>query len=264
MIKNIAELESSLKLKEGTLSDAINSESEVEIEMPTLVIRTTEEDEAWTGNLKTEFHKAGREIAIKEARTDEGLEFEGKTMKNFATALRAKVQKEFSIEPNARIKELETDNETLRTNFSTLETTLKDTKATYKAEGMTRSINADIEKALPADGLTIPRRAVGTLFKDMFEIGVDEDGLGFLKKDGKILKDELTAARLIIADVMPEFLTDYTKAAEGGAGGSDQTGGATGSMDAFNKEMAANNIGVGSAPYNREMTKRINDKTLKV
>jgi hypothetical protein len=263
-IVNLKELEGSLNLKEGTLKSAFESETEETIDISTLSIRTIEDDETRTANLKTEYHTAGREIAIKTAREDYGLDFQGKNMENLMSAIKTKVLAEANVEPSAKIKELTADNEKLKSNIEGLQTEVNDGKILFAKQKTQSSIASMIDGAIQGD-LTISKDDAALLFKNKFGTELNEGGKLLISQNGEVMKNTTTLDPVGITDVMTDFLSAYTKKVEGGAGGTDQTGGGKeGTMDAFNKEMANSSVTIGSQPYNEEMAKRLGAGTLKV
>ena len=261
-IENISDLEKSLRLPEGTIKTAIESAEPIKVEIPDLKIFTNEEDEARINNLKTQFHTAGREIAIKTAREQHGLDFQGKTIDNLLDSYKAKVLAEAKVEPNTKIEELMQDNGKLKSNIATLEQTLETTKKSIQIENQSRLINEKISSSITGE-LILPKEDIITIFKSKYATEITDDNKVVFKKDGEVLKNERTLDPLGVEDVMKGFLTPYIKGATGGAGAGDNTGGAGQSnLQKFNKEMESKSIKVGSSDYNREMQKRISDKTL--
>jgi hypothetical protein len=75
--------------------------------------------------------EAGEEMFIKDIRTEEKLEFEGKTKANLLTALKTKYQKEAGTEPTKRITELEADNTKLKALVTETEEKLKNESVNF-------------------------------------------------------------------------------------------------------------------------------------
>ena len=266
MIENITDLEKSLKLKEGTLKEAIENKESVKIELPSLVVRTAEEDEQYLTNLKneykTEYHTAGREIAIKEARKELGLEFEGKTMNNLLEAYKNNILKEAKVEPSKKIEELTNDANALRANLTEMQKKFEQKEAEFKAEGSKREINTRLSANIKGE-LTLPTEDVLTLFNSKFSTELNDEGKVIIKKNGEVLKNKTTMNPLGIEDVMPDFLAPFAKKASGGAGGEDEGGQVKkGSLEAFYKEMEKAGTAIGSEAFQKEMANRIKNKTL--
>ncbi len=264
-IENLNDLEKSLKLPEGTLKAAIDNTENVKIEIPALVIRTTEEENTLRTNLKTEFGNAAVEIAIKKAREEHKLEFNGKTMDNLLKAYETKALAEAKIEPVKKIQELESDLGTLRTNVSTLQGQLVEKDNQFKAEKQKYETDNLISSKITGD-LVLPKEDVALIFKSKHSVELDETGKRVIKRGDEVLKHPTTLSPLTIDEVMKDFLPAYLKGPGGGAGGEDEPGAGskTGSMAAFEKEMSKKEIYAGSSAFNQEMNKRIKEKTLVV
>ena len=264
-IENIKELESSLKLEEGTIQKAIDNEKDVKVEVPEgLVIRTKEEEETFMNNkqteFKTEFHTAGREIAIKDARKEHGLEFEGKTMENLLTAFKAKTLADAKVEPTKKIEELEGSLTKLRGDLTTKDEEIETLNSTFKAEKQKTEKNTRVSSHIKGD-LTIGKDDALTLFNNKFQTELTDEGALIIKKDGKVLKDKLESPR-DLEDVMKEFLTPFAKPASGGAGGGDDPGSGTGtsSLEKFTKKLEKEGIKATSLEFQEKMNKAIRDK----
>jgi len=267
-IENIKELESSLKLEEGTLENAIKNEESVKVDLQEgLVIRTKEEEETLMSNkqneFKTEFHTAGREIAIKEAKRALGLEFEGKTMDNLLDAHKRSVLEEAKVEPTKKIEELEGSLTKLRGDLTTKEEEIETLNRTFKAEKQKTEINSRVSANIKGD-LTIGKDDALTLFNNKFQTELTDEGALLVKKDGKVLKDNLESPRGV-EDIMKEFLTPFAKPNEGGTGGGDEggsSGAATSNLEKFTKKLEKEGIKSNTLEFQERMGKAIADKTL--
>ena len=272
-IKNIEELEKFVKLEEGqSLKALMESEDEVSIELDgTLKVRTAEDEEAFVNNLKTEFKKAGEEIAVKEVRNELGLEFQGKTVKNLANALSEKVKAdtlaEAKIEPDAKIQELTADKEALVS---------KNQELTNQVSALTQEKN-NIESGFKLDTALKSKMAADSLlskedrldlFKKRYNPSYNEEGQLLLHKDGQVMKNDTTRDPIGLDEVMSDFDKAYLKEVKpaGGNGGGDDPAGGGGSdqMESFTKEMKAAGHEPGSLEFAQEMNKRLTNGTLKV
>ena len=260
-IENMAQIETSLGLAEGTLQEAIASADATTIEIPTgkfydtdkFVIKTLEENETFLKNTRAEANTAGLE---------KGYSFEGKTLENLMKAHGDKVLKEAGTEPSAKIEELTGDLATLKG----LNIGLQGTIDTMTSDGLLkdnqRKIDGNIFASIEGE-LTLSKSQVATLFKSEYEV-VEEDGKQLIKKGGVTLKDAVLEP-LTLADIMPKFLEPFAKKIEGGGGGDDTKGaGKEGTLVAFIKEMEASGKPQGSEAFGLEMNKRIGDKTLSI
>jgi hypothetical protein len=262
-IENLSVIEQTLQLPEGTLKQAIESQEVVKIELPELVVLKKEEDSLRIENLKSTFQKQGADFLIKEAKQKFGLEFEGKSIDKFAESLKVKALQEAQINPDSKVKELQSDIEKLRNNLLEKDNLIQNIEQTYKKKEAQTFIDSTLNKAINVE-TTIPKEDVLQLLKSKFEIDLEENKIIF-KKNGEVLKNEKTLSPKTIEEVMTEFLPTYTKqGATGGKGEGNQTGNRNAtSMDLFNEEMKNKSINVGSEAYNRELQTRLANKTLK-
>ncbi|MGR3221307.1 MAG: hypothetical protein ACUZ8H_16040 [Candidatus Anammoxibacter sp.] len=265
MIKNITDLEKSLKLKEGTLTEAIKSEDEVEVPISELVIRTKEEEESRNTNLKSESRTVGIEMAVKKVRTDLGLEFTGKTAENLAEAVKIKTLEDAKIEPDKKILDLEKDKADLQKNIVGLGQDLEKQKSLFVAEKNTRKIDEQILKSINKE-TTIPKANILTLFKAEYGTALNDKEVVEISKHGEVLKDKTTLNTKSIDEIMTDYLTPYLKKAGGGAGEGDdpKNKGKAGTMEAFIETQEKLGNKPGTEKFNREMQSAISDKTLKV
>lgn len=268
-IKNLNELEKFVVLEDGkTLTDILASEEEVELKLnDDLVIRTKEEAETLETNIKNEnFVKGettGRELVLKEMKETLKLDFEGRKDPNkFIEAFKVHVLKDAAIEPSAKIDELTKDITSLQTQL----TESKNSFTTLQEQGQIKdqqlSIDNMILKELP-DKTTITKADMLTIFKSRNEMELTEGKLTF-KKNGETLKDDLKNP-LGIESIVKTFSQDFMVKVNGGGDGNDETGNAQqGSLKAFQEEMKDNNIPAGSMEFNRELQKRVANKTLTI
>lgn len=261
-IENLKDLEEKLKLPDGTLKAAIDNTENVKIAIPELLVFTKDEDATRVQNLKNEAKTAGVEIAIKEARTSLGLDFQGKTMENLLNAHKEKVVKEAGIAPDAKVTELTKDNGLLKENLNTLQGQFDTFKTSVGLEKQQNEINNHVLSKIPAN-ITIDKGDMLTLFNSRFQTEKTVDGKIVFKKDGAVLKNTTTLDPLSAEEVLSTFVTPYLKKPEGGAGGVDDPGNnKPGSLAAFEKEMKDKGVNSGSLEFNQEMAKRITNKTL--
>lgn len=265
-IGNIADLEKSLKLGEGSLQAAIDNKDSVDIEIPVLVIRTPDEDEELTANMKKEFHTAGREIAIKEARNELGLDFQGKTMANLLNAHKDLVLKDSAVEPNEKIKGLQSDLDAVRNSFESQTADFDLFKNETKKAQSLNKINDQILGSMEGE-FSLVKSDLLTLFNAKHSSQINEDGKLEFSQNGTVLKNDTTRSLLNVQEVVSAFTKDFAKNTQkpgGGGGGDDKGGGSQSSMEKFIKEMEGNNIAPGGSEFNEEMQKRINAGTLKL
>jgi len=260
-VENLNAIEKALHLPEGSLQTAIESQDVIKIELPELEIFKKEDYNTRIENLKGTFQTQGRDFQIKEAKETYGLDFEGKTIDKFADALKAKFLKESSIEPDSRVKELQTDLEKLRANLAEKDVTISNINESFKKKETQRSINDTLLSKINIE-TSIPKEDILLILKSKYEIDLEGDKMVF-KKDGEVLKNQTTLNPLGVDDIFNEFLPTYAKEATGGKAKGDNTGSyKAGTIDAFTDEMNKKGIRSGSQEFNNEMQKRIKEKTL--
>lgn len=265
MIENLTDLEKSLHLPDGSLDKAIKSADAVKIVLPELIILTKSDDDARINNLKTEFKTAGLEIGVKEARTKYGLDFTGKTIDNFAEALKTKILSEAKIEPDKKVTEITNDLNIMRSNFDKATKDFNDLKVSFIAKENERKINDSVFSKIP-ENTTITKEDIATIFKSKYKMDLADNGSIVFKNGGdEILKNQTTLNPLTMDEVMTQFISPYIKPASGGAGAGDAAGaGKAGTLEAFGKEMIDKGVKENTQAFNLEMSKRIKDGTLKL
>lgn len=268
MIENVKELETKLGLAEGTLQEAIASDDAKTIELPkgTLVdkemhtIRSNEDHEIFVNNLKTEQKTAGLEMAIKDYKRDNNLDFEGKTIENLIKATNTKALSDANIDPDKKIEGYINDIEVLQS----------------KSKGWEDRYNAEVSKGeLQTTQLTNDKSILSHM-KGEFSMSTDrmlnvfnsehtlsrENGTQVVMKGGEIMKDE-NRSPMALEAVVNGFSKEFAKNPEGGSGGGDSTGGSKGgSLDKFKKQQEDAGNSYTSLAYKQAEAKAIADGTL--
>lgn len=267
-LTNINDIEKALKLEEGSLAAAISSEEEVNISIPkNLVIRTSDEVELREKNLKETSKQAGIEIAIKNARNDLGLEFEGKTMDNLLSAYKDKLTDELTSEPNALIDGLKKDKEKFQSilkekdnQIETLNNSITSIKNQSVIESSVIRAFGNVTEGVKT---SIPTQDIRDLFLLKNKIDI-QDGKTVVIKDGEVIQDPTTLEPVSLDSVAGEFIKSYIQTPTGGKGGTDNPNGTGTDFDAFQKEMTDKGIQTGSEKYNTIMNERIASGTLSI
>ena len=134
-LSNIKAVAEAAGLSEDSLREAITSEEDVTLEVPTdRVVKTKEEFETYTANLKKEHGNASVEMAIKGVRNELGLDFKGKTMENLMGAYKEHILSEASVEPNEKITKLESELGEFRTKLEERNNSFTELENKYKRE----------------------------------------------------------------------------------------------------------------------------------
>jgi len=261
MIKNLNEIEQSLGIEAGKLTEMISSEDELTVDLSSKVIFNKDDYETRINNIKKETSNAAVEIAIKNARKDLGLDFQGKTMENLLNTYKEKIEAESKIEPEERYSKLKTEFEKLQDVSKGFQEKYTGLEQTVKKQSQDREINTKLLKSIP-ENITIPKDDVLAILKTRNEFNIGEDGFEIIK-DGVVLRNETTRNPLSVDEYMQSFIKPYLKPVEGGKGDDGGKGQAkAGSFEAFEKEMS--DKGFNSQEMSLEMQKRIKDGTLKI
>jgi hypothetical protein len=266
MIKNIAEIEVSLGLEAGKLTEMISSDEEHELDLNEIVVLPKATYTERIENIKKETSTTTKEILVKKMRNEFGLEFEGKTEDNLITAFKTKLEKvkeEAVTDPEKRYVDLKTDFEKLQSNFAKAEQEKTDLLDGFKKKEQENEIKSEFFKYVPDNTLV----SKATIFTEATQQGFTfaiEDGKKVIKdSSGEIVKDEKTFSPLPYKDWVSNFVTPYLSKAAGGNGGSDEPGsGKAGSFEAFEKEAEKN--GWNATQRNEKMQERIKNGTLKL
>lgn len=260
-IKNISEIEQSLGIEAGKLKEKINDEKEHTVDLSDLVIKSKTDHETLITNTKKESGKAAVEIAVKTARKDNELEFEGKTMKNLLESFKTKVETDAKVAPNKKYDLLKVDFDKRGELLTDSQGKFTELETSIKQERQVREVDNKLLAEIP-DNITIPKGDVLAILRSKHKFNIGEDGMEIMGNDGKPMKTE-NLDLLAPKDFMVDFIKPYLKPVEGGGGEGEGEGDDTpGGYDAFEKEMETKNI-TGEA-LNEEMSKRIEAGTLKM
>lgn len=264
-VENIEQIEESLGIEKGKLTEMITSEENHTIDLTPLVIEKKAVYEERISNIKKEEFKHGQEKFFKTVRDSFGLDVTGKTPENLIEGLKSFVETEKEkggAEPEEKYKTLKSDFEKLQGNLTAKETEFTNFKQTVEKEKETSEIKSAFTKHIPANTLVAPT----TIFVEAREKGYSfekEEGNIVVKLNGEIQKDEKTLSPISVETFVKSFVTPYVGKVEGGGGGGDDVpAGKAGSFEAFEKE--AEKAGWTSTEMNEIMSKRIKDGSLKM
>lgn len=227
-----------------------------------VIIRTEEEDTAFQNNLKQTAKTAGLEIAIKDARTKLGLNFDGKTIDNLIDAVKLKAIEDAKIEPNEQLKAKEKDIETLKTTISTLTNEKESAFNQLKSFKNETIVNNSLLSVIP-ENVVLPKSDLLLILKNKFNFEADENGKILVKKDGEVLKNTTTLDPIPPKEIITKFFEEnptYLKGVEGGAGGGDS--GANGgkmTVDKYVEQAQKDGKNVNSEEFIKELEQKIKD-----
>ena len=220
--ETIKQLESLLNI--SNLSDAISSTEEVEITVPTGILYTEEEISTLKNNEYKSGKEKGVEMAVKEVKEKQGLDFQGKTVDGLLDAFKKKVLDDAKIEPAEKVKELEGKLTTLQKTVGEYEQQL----SAKDSEVASVKINTELYKYIPQFGENAPALDQDDIIEMMRRKGLEfklEGGKVVAYKDGQKQTEKLSND-LPVKDVVTGFLKERKLIVEeqtpGGRGGSDK------------------------------------------
>jgi len=275
-IKNLLSiLTQTTKLPEADIKAAIENTEEVELTVPKLVVRTEADEASLQESIKLE-KKASWDGAVEttekrlvQAELDAiglptALEQKGKTLANLRDIYKSHFVKEAGIAPDKRVKELESDLEKMRGNYSTLEGQFNEFKTKAAQEAEVRQLDSMIAASLPEKTeFVIPMTDLMLIVKNRQRFKMDNGIAVGLDQAGEVIKNTTDLKPKAVTEIVHELVKPYIKPVTGGSGKADEKGGgATGSYEAFVKEMEARNITEGSVEFNAEAKRRLEAKTL--
>ena len=262
-IENLAALEQSVGLEPGKLAEMISSEENHNLSLDDYVIKPKTDYDSYITNIKKESGTASLEIAIKNARNELGLDFQGKTMDNLLKSYAAKVESDAKVDPNKKYDALKTDFEKVQGNLTEWEQKYTSLEQNIAKEKNQRVIKNTLLKEIP-DNTSIDKEDILAILMARNEFNVGENGFEIIK-DGQVLKNDSNLNPVTANEFMKSFITPYLKKTEGGAGGSDSSGGGKEtSFESFNKRMEAQSINIGSEAYNEALAEGMSKGTIKM
>lgn len=255
-----------IEIDDNTLKEALEKQTQVELPKPqSLIIRTNEEEEAYKNNLRNEAKQTGVEITIKEYREKLGLSFDGKNMDAFTEAYKKKILDDAKIEPDAKVKTLESDIEKLRTNIQTIQSEKEKVESQFQTFKTGMQIQSELGAIIPANTV-IPKDDMLTIIKNKYDFKI-ENGKTVVVQNGEVLKNPTTLEPLAPKDAIDRFFMDnptYINKSGGAGGGDSGSGGGKISLDKFIEEMKNKGIAPNSEAFNNEMNERIKAGTIEM
>jgi len=265
-----------LEINSDELKSALESEEQSFEIQSDFVLRSKEEEETYTTNLRKEGTTIGAEIGRKELLKSLGIEGEGlhksdeKSLDSINSFIADKVNAELegaNIEPNKKVEELSKDLETLRSSLLEKDSLMKTVSDEFLNYKKNQTITSKVSDLIP-ENTVIPKKSIMKLMLDDIKLDVNENNAIYgLGEDGQPLKDEhlnLLGADKIISNYF-DANPHYLKSPNGGAGGKDSgSGSSRQSLESFTKEMTDAGHSPNSESFNQIMTNRIKSGTLDV
>lgn len=271
-IENIQEIEKILRLKEGSLVEAITKEESVKIEIPTLEVFTPDEIKTRDSRTYGAGKDAEREMTIRDKAKELNLTVEKLTIDSLLEAHKELVKKELGASDNELQKTLiEKDNKikSLLTVNSEYEAKLKDTESNYinklnQIEINEKNINTlnSILGKNPAAKLNINKEDAVVLFNNIYSVKKTTEGLEVFKGEIRLENDK-TFNPIPLDEVWDSFLKEKNLIkVEGGSGDGNEGRSNKRTMDAFIKEMESKGINPNSEKFSNELNKRVSNKEI--
>lgn len=212
------------EVSDEQITKAIEDKTELKLDSD-VVIREKDEETKFIENTREEARKIGVEIAVKEARTKLGLNFEGKkTLDNLLDAVTAKTLEDAKIEPEQKVKELQKDIETLKGTIGSITGERDSIKTDFHRFKSDSLVNTTIASMIP-ENTTLPKDDMILLLKNKMQFEVNESNAIIVKgSNGEVMKNTTTLDPLQPKEVIQSFFDShpvYLKGASGGAGGGD-------------------------------------------
>ena len=265
-----------VEIPDADLTKAIEDKADkIDVKMEGVTIRTTEQESTFVENTKKLGFADGAEIGRKNVLKGMGLEANG-AHKSDDTAIKALTDwskgevdtalTDAKIEPNDKIKTLNSDLEGVRANLLTSQQETKDAVSNHNAFKLGISDDKTAMSFIPDNTIMSKERTLLTMKSEVPTKRDENNVLVGLDSSGNVLKDAATLAPLPMSQVYKNYFdnnTDLLKSAGGGGGGGDSSGneGKTTFIE-FAKEMAGKNIEMNSTAWNTEVATRQKNGTL--
>lgn len=267
-----------LEVDNDTIKKALEENQEaIEVKSDVLEVRTKEDFEAYTNNLRSESKTIGEEIGRKELFKELGVYEEGsgaqKSIEQSVNLLKSwnqgnveKAIKDSGAEPDKQVKVLQKDIDTLQNTIATIEGEREKIKSQFNDYKINDIVKSTILSAIP-DTTILPKDDMVMILKSKIPTKVEDGKVIPIGSDGMPLKDPRTLNVLSYSDEVKKFFTDnptYLKGASGGAGGDDSLGGVGSkqNLDEFIKEMSELGYAPNSENFNEIRKERIKSGTL--
>jgi hypothetical protein len=255
------------EVDDATITKAIEDKTDVSIDSD-VIIRTPEENESYTTNLKNDSIKIGKEIGIKDFKKHVGIEIEGKDFDKVAEAFKEKIISESNISIDEKEKKWKADNDALKAANTTLVSEKTQLEQKNVSIENRFKIERQLDKLIP-ETIAIPKDGMTAVLATQFDFDISEDGQ-FIAKDkltGKPLQDPNTLSPIPLERVINGFFEtnpSYLKAAAGGAGGGDSGNSGKLTIEAYTKQLNEDGHETNSQSFNAEMMKAVGSGVVSV
>lgn len=238
-----------LKVDVKTLTTAINSQDEAKIEIPKLNTFLDEELNTLKENIKkdgySEGKTAGVEMTARKVKEISGVDIEGKDLKKIYEAAKKKIEEDAKIEPNDKVKDLESTITKLQSNITDLETERDSVASDFNSFKLETTLLSKI----PENSVSLAKR---TVFADMQANGYtvkEENGKHLVLKNGEVMKDSKLQNPITFEAFSESYLVEknWLKKDKTGRSGKDEVGDSPVNYDQFVEQCKADGINPAGA-----------------
>lgn len=211
------------------LEEAIKSDSEVSLDVPTLYKEkgiSAEDQEIFGRNRFESGKSAMSEIKAKELKSNYGIDVEGKDIDKVISAIIDSKVKEVEGSPDERVKALELEKTTLQKRVLTLEGENQTIEKDFNSKLFNITTRDKIKSIIPKDGMKIGQEDLTTLFLNIHSVDKNESGSTVVKKGDQILKNNLEDP-IKLEDAVNSFIDSGSYRVKNGMGGDDGNGGSS-------------------------------------
>ena len=187
--KSIEKMAKTLGVDKAKIEEALSAETDIDIEIPDVKVLTTDGLRKIESEKYNEGKEAGIEIEVKKFKTENNLQFSGKSISDLAAHLQS-------------VSDVEGRVRKLQENLTVAER--KAVEAEQKLENV--ALENEIYNAIPAEYSGLSKRALKVLAEvDGGYTFKKEDGKLVAYKDGQSVRDERTQNNLAASDVLKTF-----------------------------------------------------------
>jgi hypothetical protein len=265
MISNLDAILGSLAIDKDAFIEAMQSETDVELQFskPSLesfspdAFADDEKFQTFKRNFAEEQKTAGVEMAVKSARNELGLDFEGKTIPNLIKAVTHKVESEATLEPDKKVQQYKADVDSLKSQLESVSLErdsfkgqISEIQSNHKLErSLYSNIKDESNYSIPADDLV-------ALYKMKTNIGIEEGSHVLYEPNGDIMKNDLREP-ISVESHFSEFTKSYLKNPTGGSGGADETPVGKRSLNEYANDLIAEGLQPNSADWNARVSEAV-------
>jgi len=174
-------------------------------------------DNSIRNRAKSEAGKAALEIAVKNAKREMGLDFEGKDFNVFVQEVQKKAEADAKVEPSQKVKELTASNEALRAQIQGFETEKAELENKMNSQKLSFEFNKVVSSGLSditlKDGWS--PTYVSQIFRNDYEPVFEDDKLVLKNKStGEKVLNQKTQLPENPENVLKHFVTEKGMAGE--------------------------------------------------